>query len=74
MKKYNLLVASIMQIYNSAGTLAESSIIADGYWVENGAYHFFKFEGEQDDDGFRNRIVQCIYPINLTIIKSIEIL
>jgi hypothetical protein len=52
----------------------EGFVMADGYWVEHGAYYFFKFEGEQDEDGYRNRVVQCAYPINLTIIKSIEVL
>jgi hypothetical protein len=75
MKKYHLLVVS--------PTISiEEFVMADDYWVEHGAYYFFKFEGDQDDDGYgknrdvygKNRIVQCVYPINLTIIKSIEVL
>jgi hypothetical protein len=43
---------------------------ADGYWTERRAYWFFNYEDEKK--GIRT--VQCVYPINLTIIKSIEIL
>lgn len=67
MKKYHLLVP--------ATTIhMEEFVVADGYWIEHGAYYFFKFEGDHDSDCFRNRVLQCAYPVNLTIIKSIKTL
>ena len=52
-----------------SGAYLDGTIRADGFYMRDGAYHFY----DKNKDNPNEPIVKCLYPINLTIIESIEI-
>jgi hypothetical protein len=65
MKKYKLI------ILHSGMNRYRDTIYANGYIMNDGAYKFFVNENPGNGGVMQQRIT-CLFPINLTIIESIE--